>query len=151
MLQPQPQPKKKSSIIHQPSAIISHFIDCLPPDQGWIGHSSLVPNYDHKQQTALSQALLQRPPLQGWPKKTFLNLETIWTDLLNNVYIRFCGQLPLLGKIQVGQLKQVICLKIGLNNYQIQCSGSVLEEKNCEYLSHSFCQQSVCIMYTVQC
>ena len=40
-----------SSIIRHQSSIISNLLHCLTLEQGWVSQTSIISNYDHRQQT----------------------------------------------------------------------------------------------------
>ena len=45
-------------VYHGQSSIISHWIDCLPQEQGWISQISLISNYGDNNRQTESRALL---------------------------------------------------------------------------------------------
>ena len=97
-----------SSIIHHQSSIISQLIDCLTLKQGWISQISLISNYDHGYNNNNRRALLQRPPLRGWPNKCF---NSLWAqDNSNDIYEAGCDDDKLL-LLHLGNKNENIAIK----------------------------------------
>ena len=85
------------TVKRQQPSIISHWIDCLPLEQGWISQTSRISNFDHRQQTT---TIL---PCLLFTERRILDDDNRLTDRVTGTLVE--------ASLQDGLIKQLVVLR----------------------------------------